>query len=231
MRNRTPEETAVPKNSTIAIFVIALAAAPAVRAQDSRLNTNAGGGLTTPLNPTAGFAGVSGHIVVGAGYNITRHHSFVGQFMWSHLPSNRDALLPIWRFTDDTTIHGSSELFAVTGNYRFRLQGKTYGAYFIGGGGFYRRTTSLSREVVPDRDTACAPAWEWWGFACESGIVSRDLTLLRKGVSAFGANGGIGFTIRINEEGYKFYIESRYHFAPTGRISTQIIPISFGFSW
>ena len=38
----------------------------------------------------------------------------------------------------------------------------------------------------------------------------------------------MGFTIRINDEGYKFYVESRYHYAPTKNISTQLITITLG---
>ena len=41
----------------------------------------------------------------------------------------------------------------------------------------------------------------------------------------------MGFTIRINDEGYKFYVESRYHYAPTKNISTQLITVTLGFSW
>ena len=38
-------------------------------------------------------------------------------------------------------------------------------------------------------------------------------TVAAKGTSAGGFNGGVGFTIRLGEQGWKFYVESRYHYA------------------
>jgi hypothetical protein len=128
-------------------------------------------------------------------------------------------------------ISGSSNLFALTANYRYRLQGKTFGVYFIGGGGMYYRHSSLSREVVVGTGTICGPSWGYWGFGCVNGVVSQDETLISQGSTAFGGNGGVGFTIRINEEGYKFYVEARYHYAPNRNVPTTLIPITLGFSW
>jgi hypothetical protein len=197
--------------------------------RDSKINTNLGMGVTVPLNPTAQFTGSNVNAVAGVGYNMTRHHSLVGQFMWAGLPPNRDALLPIRLVANN--IGGSSNLFTITGNYRYQRQGKTFGAYVIVGGGMYYRHSSLSREVIVGTGTVCGPAWLYFGYGCVSGLVSEDRTLISAGSTAFGGNGGVGFTIRINEDGYKFYVEARYHYAPTTNIPTTLIPITFGFSW
>jgi len=219
------------------LLIAALAAAsrPCARAQDeatdSRLNTNLGMGVSVPLNPTARLVGSSVNVVVGAGYNFNRHSSFVGQFMWNGLPANKDALRPIWVVAKARDISGSSNLFALTANYRLQKQGHVFGAYAIGGGGLYYRRASLSREVVVGTGTVCSPTWLYWGFTCVSGVVSQDQTLISAGSSAFGGNGGAGFTIRINDEGYKFYVESRYHYAPTKNLSTQLMTVTLGFAW
>ena len=217
------------------IAAVGAASGPCARAQDestdSRLNTNLGMGMSVPLNPTARLVGSSVNVVVGAGYNFNRHSSFVGQFMWNGLPANKDALRPIWIVANARDISGSSNLFALTGNYRFQMQGHVFGAYVIGGGGLYYRRASLSREVVVGTGTVCGPSWLYWGFTCVSGVVSEDQTLVSAGSSAFGGNGGAGFTIRINDEGYKFYVESRYHYAPTKNISTQLMTVTLGFAW
>jgi len=42
---------------------------------------NIGGGITQPMSSTANYAGLSGSFQGGAGYNVTEHHSFVGEFM------------------------------------------------------------------------------------------------------------------------------------------------------
>jgi hypothetical protein len=199
--------------------------------RDSKINTNLGMGLTVPLNPTAQFVGSSVNVVVGVGYNMTKHHSLVGQFMWAGLPPNRDALLPIRIVAGTNNISGSSNLFTLTGNYRYQLQGKTFGAYVIGGAGMYHRRSSLSREVVVGTGAVCSPSWLYFGYGCVTGLVSEDRTLINAASTAFGGNGGVGFTIRINEDGYKFYVEARYHYAPNKHIATSFIPITLGFSW
>jgi hypothetical protein len=50
--------------------------------EESKFNFIAGGGLSVPLNPTANYAGVGGNFI-GGGYNINKHSSIVGQFMWA----------------------------------------------------------------------------------------------------------------------------------------------------
>ena len=216
---------------TAAIVILAGAAgAQSVHAQDSKINSNLGMGVSVPLNPTASLVGASVNAVAGVGYNINRHNSLVGQFMWTGLPANRNAYLPI-RAILGNHISGSSNLFAVTGNYRYQWQKKWFGAYVIAGGGVYYRQASLSRQVPVGIGTVCGPAWEYWGYACVSGVVSQDQTLYSSGSTAGGGNGGVGFTIRITEDGYKFYVEARYHYASTRGIATTLIPITLGFSW
>jgi hypothetical protein len=200
-------------------------------AEHSKITTNLGGGVTAPVNPTARLVGPSGNAVIGIGYNLTRRNSLIGQFMWAGLPANRDAFRPIWLVAGTRNISGSSNLFTITGNYRYRREGKVFGVYFIGGGGMYHRQATLSRTIPVGEGVVCSPAWQYWGFGCVNGIVSTDQTLISAGSTVFGGNGGVGFTIRINDEGYKFYVEARYHYAPTRNISTQLIPITLGFSW
>src|SRR5262249_47794322 len=217
--------------TVLSIAVFGAMCRSGVRAQESKITTNLGGGVSTPLNPTAKVIGAGANVVAGVGYNFDQRHSLIGQFMWSGLPVNKDALRPIWVVANSRDIGTSSNLFAVTANYRLRLQGTTFGAYVVGGGGLYYRRATISREVPVGAGTVCLPSWRWLGYGCVSGIVSPDPTLVEAGSTAFGGNAGVGFTIRINEEGYKFYFESRYHYAPTKNISTQFISTTLGFAW
>ena len=50
----------------------------------------------------------------GAGYNFTRSHAFVGEFMWNHLFVNGNALAPIRSALQDPAIGGSGELYSLT---------------------------------------------------------------------------------------------------------------------
>lgn len=202
-----------------------------LQAQDSKVNTSIGAGMTIPVNPTGQFAGSSVNTVLGAGYNFDRHNSLIGEFMYAHLPSTQEAVVPISAATQVTGLAGSGDLITVTGNYRFMVEGKVLGAYLIGGGGMYYRVAELSKPIVVGPRTPCNAAWQWWGYTCVAGFVSQDKTLLNTSSTAFGGNAGAGFTIRLSDEGYKFFAESRYHYAPNKGIATQLITITLGIRW
>src|SRR5438552_2849563 len=68
---------------SIAVTVIGVVCTQGLEAQDSKITTNLGVGMTVPLNPTAQIVGSSINVVVGAGYNFNKYHSLVGQFMWA----------------------------------------------------------------------------------------------------------------------------------------------------
>jgi hypothetical protein len=211
------------------VSLLATAVVAPLGAQDApKLNFNIGGGISTPLNPTARYVGLSGNFVTGAGYNIDKHHSIIGQFMWSGLPPNIDVLhFPNAPF-------GSVNLYTLTANYRYkldRLGGSPFGAYLIAGGGWYYRFASIDKNYVVPPDTVCQPVFTWWGYAClPSGFV-YTATIASKGVSAGGLNGGVGFTVRLGDKGWKFYMESRYHYAFHPRIPTTLIPVTFGIGY
>ena len=119
--------------------------------------------------------------------------------MWAGIPVNKDALRPIFLVAKARDISSSSNLWAVNGNYRYSREGRTFGVYWIGGGGVYYRRVSLSRSVVVGNATVCTPTWQFFGYTCVDGNVTQDETLVRAGSTAFGGNGGMGFTIRIND--------------------------------
>jgi Outer membrane protein beta-barrel domain len=198
---------------------------------NSKLNTNLGVPISGHLNPMAKFSNFGLGATAGAGYNFTRRHAFVGEFMWNHLFVNGNALAPIRAALQNPTLGGKGELFSLTGNYRFELRGQTLGTYFIAGGGLYHRDASLSQKVTTGNNITCEPTWEWWGFSCTSGTVGSNQTLRSTSSSALGVNGGIGFTARTGEAPYRVYIETRYHFAPTKSINTQLVVLTIGIRY
>ena len=192
-------------------------------------NLHIGGGIGNPVSTTANFAGIGGTFQIGAGPNLSKHNSIVGEFMWHGLPPNRLALLPIVNPPGNaSSLSTSNNLYALTANYMFHIDGHRYGFYLMGGGGWYYRHLALNNITVAP-GTVCQPLWNWWGYACQGGFVSTDSTLATRGVSSGGLNGGGGITINLGEGGTRFYIEARYHYSPQGgRISTQIVPVTFG---
>lgn len=193
-----------------------------------RLNSNAAFTISAPLGQTATYSTVGWGVVYGAGYNFSRHHSLVGEVMWNSLIPSDAALAPIRAQLQYNSINGHGNLVTLTGNYRLNVEGKVYGVYFIGGGGLYYRNANLSQTIAVGNSVDCTAAWLWWGFSCTSGTVTANQSLTGFSSTVFGGNVGIGFTARIPDSGYSFYIESRYHYAPTKGLHTQVMPISIG---
>jgi Outer membrane protein beta-barrel domain len=198
---------------------------------DPRGNVHLGTVVTASLNPMARLSNFGWGLTTGGGYNFTRRHAVIGEFMWDHLFVSGNAVSAIRLAAQDPTIDGRGDLYALTGNYRFELRGNTLGTYFIGGGGVYHRTASLSRKITTGTNITCEPTWLWWGFSCTSGIVTSNETIGSSSSSALGLNGGIGFTVRVSEAPYRVYVESRYHYAPTKRLNTQLVIITVGIRY
>jgi hypothetical protein len=196
--------------------------------EDSKLNTNLGMTVTAPANQTAQFMSIGWGVVAGAGYNFNNRHAIVGEFMWNRVYASDAALRPLRQAVQPNNLNGDGNLFSLTANYRYELRGKSVGIYFIGGGGWYHRNASLSKEIITGHNVTCLPAWLWWGFSCTSGSVTSDQTVASFAVSSFGANAGVGFTAKVGEPRYRFYVEARYNYAPTRNIKTQFIPITAG---
>jgi hypothetical protein len=196
-----------------------------------RGNVHLGAPIVIPLNPTAQAVHLGFGVVVGGGYNFTRRHGLVGEFMWNNLFPTNEALAKLRTALDSPKVDASADVTALTGNYRFELRGKTLGTYFIGGAGLYYRSTHLSQTVTTGSTITCTRAWEWWGFTCTNGYVTANQSVGTWSATAGGFNGGIGFTARVGDPPYRFYAESRYHYAPNSRLNTQLIDITFGIRY
>ena len=85
-----------------------------------------------PLNPTARYVHTGWGLLGGVGYNFSKHHSAIGEFMWNQLHATDGGLQPL-RVASQSRVDGHSNLYVVTGNYRYELRGKVFGSYFIGG--------------------------------------------------------------------------------------------------
>ncbi len=199
-----------------------------LKAQDySKFAFNVGGGISTPLNPTGAYAGVSGNFVLGAGYNIDKKNAILGELMWSGLPSNMFALQPA------DMPHSHINLYSLTVNYRHqfdRINGSPFGVYVITGGGWYQRYISFDKDYAPPAGTPCLPYWNWYGWTCgTTGVYSQ--TVAKKGVSSGGLNGGVGFTIRLADTNIRFFTEARYHYAFSENIPTTTVPVTFGLRY
>ena len=132
------------------LFALMAMPARADEAQESLYNFHIGGGFGVPAGGTANFSKLGGVFQVGAGPNLSKHHSLEGEFMWQGLTPSRSALLPITNAfcllnppasptlaCNIASLNASDNLYAVTANYEYHRQGERYGWYVIAGGGWY----------------------------------------------------------------------------------------------
>jgi Outer membrane protein beta-barrel domain len=220
-------------NKIVILISLAFLVCGDLNAQDEseKINSNLGAAVSLPLSPTSDFVKTSWGIVAGAGYNFSEHHSLIGEFMWSALYPSEEGLQPIRVALNDNSITGHGNLYALTANYRYQTQGRLYGAYVIGGGGWYYRTSGFTGPVMSGSGIACAPAWRWWGFTCSSGTVTPNQSLGGYSSSVFGGNVGMGLTRKITDSGYRIYIEPRYHYAPTKNEAIHLLQLTFGIRY
>jgi hypothetical protein len=194
-----------------------------------KINSNLGFTVGAPLGSTGQVVNTAWGINTGSGYNINRRNAIIGEFMWNRLYPDTGQISPLRAAAVQLAgFNATTDLFALTGNYRFELRGKTFGGYAIVGGGWYHRNTNLSRAVVSGTATTCTPVWLWWGFTCSSGVVVSDQTILDSSSSAWGGNGGLGLTVRVGDAPYRLYVESRYHYVPFERINARFMTVTFG---
>src|SRR5262249_8648440 len=216
--------------TTLGTGLILLACLAFLSAQDydygdqCTINSNVGLVLNEALNTTAQVASTGWGATAGAGYNFNKRNALIGEFMWNRIYPASRSLQPF----QSSNLDGTSDIYMVTGNYRFELRGKLFGAYLIGGGGLYIRHTNLSAPITSTSGTACTPSWLWWGFTCTSGTVDTGQTLTRSTSIVPGGNVGGGITFRAGPAPYRLYVEARYHYASTNGISTQFVAIAFG---
>jgi hypothetical protein len=195
---------------------------------ECRLNTNLAMIISTPVSSSAQVVGTGWGIVGGVGYNFNKRNAIIGEFMWNRVYPSSGALQPLQTILQSKDLHGNTDFYALTANYRFELRVRFIGTYLIGGGGWYFRNTWLSTEVHSGGGNVCTPVWRWFGYTCTSGIVDPNQPPVTSSSNALGANGGIGFTARGGETPYRFYAEARYHYAPTKNMSAHFIAITLG---
>jgi hypothetical protein len=188
--------------------------------------------LNMPVTETAQVAGTGLGATGGVGYNFNQQNAVIGEFLWNRMSPSGGALQPLQTASPQSgSLNGNSNLYGLTGNYRYEIRGRMLGTYLIGGGGWYFRKNWLSREVTAGTGTVCTPAWLWWGFTCTSGTVTANQTLATSSTNAWGMNAGIGVTVRVGQAPYRLYTEARYHYIPTRNVSTQFIAFNVGIRY
>jgi opacity protein-like surface antigen len=163
-------------------------------------------GSNSPLTPGYNFN-------VGMGYNFTPRVGLDLEFLDAGFGLTQAAV------NQAGAIDGDAHIWSVTLNpiYRFRLGGP-FGAYIIGGGGYYEEDIRYTDEVqvfVP----------RYYGYYTGQGLedVYQD-------TGYGGLNAGAGLTWNLGW-GTKLYVEARYHYIFSPGVKTEIIPVTIGLRW
>ena len=187
-------------------------------------NFNIGAGPGFPASKTNDFASTSYNFVVGGGPNLASHVKLNAEFMFHGLPLDRSII-------DQLRISNvKGRLYSLTGNLLIGSGNRSQSVYFIGGGGWYRRTVEV-QQIVLQAGEKCEPGWIWFDIECVNGIFPTEVTIGSRTSSAGGFNVGGGFTFRLGESGANFYTEIRYHHAFTRNVETDVLPLTFGIRW
>jgi hypothetical protein len=225
------------KNVVLGVALLMAAWLQPLHAQDSSeeeeeehlINSNLGFVINVPVSSTSNIVHTGWGTDLGVGYNFDRRNAFIGEFMWNRVYANSSQLAPLSAvLTSPGTLNGTTDLFVISGNYRYELRGRLLGAYLIGGGGWYHRSNNLSQQITTTAGLTCNPTWLWWGFSCTGGTVNSNQALSGSDASAWGFNAGIGATVRVGDAPYRLYFESRYHYAPTSPVNIHFVQVTMG---
>jgi hypothetical protein len=202
-------------------MTVVLCALVSAQAQDySKFMFNVGGGIGWPQGDLGNFVNSGANVVVGGGYNFSKNFGLDTEFMWHDLPINSATKNLL------ATPGASARQYAWTFNpvVHFPIAGK-FGAYVIGGIGWYHRS---GETTTPGVGVVCDPYWSWW-YGCSLGEV--DFVTGSRSQDSFGENIGGGLTLRLGDSRAKFYTEIRYHHASYNNVSSDLLPLTFGFRW
>jgi hypothetical protein len=228
---------------------------------DSRTNADGspkynfivGAGLTLPVGGSHNYLATSYNIQAAAARNFNKTFGVQVEFDWANFGFQTATLnrqLALYNSLGATDQNGNplSQLGGTSHIWSFTLDpimnfytSDTWGAYVIGGGGFYHKTANFT---VPSIGTYC----DFFGFCYQ---FQANQTIDKYTSNAFGVNGGVGFTYKFSRwANERFYAEARYVWTDnqpkpydvSGRTSyfnafpqasarTTYIPVTFGIRW
>jgi hypothetical protein len=206
-----------------------------------------GGGFTLPVGGSHNYLATSYNIQAGAARNFNKKFGVQVEFDWANFGFQTATLnnqLAIYNgpffLYGIPQLGGSSHVWSFTLNPIMNFYtSDTWGAYVIGGGGFYHKTANFTTPVIAQ---ACSPFYGCYAY-------QANQTIDKYTSNAFGVNAGIGATYKFSRfAGERFYVEARYVYTfnssrafdygdvnfnnvnvfPQNSAKTGFIPVTFG---
>ncbi len=224
---------------------------------DSRTNADGsakytffvGAGFTLPVGGSHNYLTTSYDFQAGAGRNFNKTFGAVVQFDWDNFGFQTATLnrqLAIYNATCGiggcglTQLGGTSHIWSFTvGPIVNFYSSDTFGAYAVGGVGFYHKTANFT---IPSIGVYC----DFFGFCYQ---FQANQTIDKYTSNAFGVNAGLGMTYKFSRfAGERFFVEARYVYTfnsarpfslgnaqgggfnvfPQNSAKTGFIPVTFG---
>jgi hypothetical protein len=184
---------------------------------DSRTNADGsakytffvGGGFTLPVGGSHNYLTTSYNIQAGAGRNFNKTFGAVVQFDWANFgfqtaTLNRQLAIyngPFFQY-GLPQLGGTSHIWSFTvGPVVNFYSSDTFGAYAIGGVGFYHKTANFTTPIIVQ---GFSPFYGPYAY-------QANQTVDKYTSNAFGVNAGLGLTYKFSRfAGERFYVEGRY---------------------
>lgn len=207
-----------------------------------------GGGFTLPVGGSHSYLTTSYDFQAGAGRNFNKTFGVNVQFDWANFGFQTATLNKQLVIYNSTCVGGCglNQLGGTSHDWSFTIgpianfySSDTFGAYAVGGAGFYHKTANFT---IPSVGVYCDPYYGCYQYAANQSIDKYTS-------NAVGFNGGFGFTYRPSRfAGERFYAEGRYVFVnnqprpysegtsassyynvfPQNSAKTTYIPVTFG---
>ena len=179
----------------------------------SKYTFMAGGGFNLPTGGTHNYLNTGWNFQVGGGRNFNKTFGVLAQFDYDHFgfqTGTLNNLLVLYNSIGASDQNGNalSQLGGSSHVWSFTLDpiinyytSDTWGAYVIGGVGFYHKTANFT---IPGVGTYCDPYYGCYQY-------QANQTIDKYTSNAFGANAGVGFTYKFSRfANQRFYAEARY---------------------
>jgi hypothetical protein len=176
----------------------------------AKYNFIVGAGFTLPVGGSHNYLTTSYNIEAGAARNFNKTFGVQLDFDWANFgfqTATLNNLLAIYNGTcvggcGLTQLGGTSHIWSFTVDPIMNFYSTdTWGAYVIGGGGFYHKTANFT---IPSIGEYCDPFYGCFTY-------QANQTIDKYTSNAFGVNGGLGLTYKFSRfAGERFYVEARY---------------------
>jgi hypothetical protein len=199
---------------------------PAYESKWTKVAFEGGGGFNAPVSDATTFSTYGGNITLGAGWNFNK---LIGalieyQFIDNKIPGATLAAVGapggytrVWSFTIDPIVNLPTK--------------GTFGGYFTGGGGFYRKVTTFTTPVPV---LYC----DYFGY-CFIGTENAVIGHFSSNQGGMNIGGGVTWKAFGPDKRAKLFAEVRYLWvdSPSGSATQQgtgtftTIPVTFGIRW